>query len=295
MGSSIILITGSTAGIGRAAALDFARKGHHVIATGRRPTALAELKEAAKGNKLDTVVLDVDDQSTIETAKAEVDRITSGYGVDALVNNAGYGCLGPIENIGDAELRKQFDTNVFGLMAVTRAFLPAMRQRGSGRIVNISSMAGRITFPMMGVYHASKYALEALSDALRNEVAGFGVKVVLVEPGFIRTEFTDRAMADVDKHTSTPYAGVMARANHVREKFESTGVEADVVVRAIEKAIFSRSPSARYVAPFSTYFVLALFRFMPTRLMDVLLRSVFGLSPAALRGPAKVQHSPNAS
>ena len=289
MEPSTILITGCTAGIGRAAALTFARKGHRVFATGRRESVLAELREEGKGTKLETLVLDVTDAASIEAARAEVDRRTNGYGLDALVNNAGFGVLGPAECVEDSELRRQFDTNVFGLMAVTRAFVPAMRERGNGRVVNISSMAGRITFPMMGVYHSSKYALEALSDALRNELAAFGVKVVLVEPGFIRTEFTDRAMSEIDRFSTSPYGPVMEQANRVRDRFESTGVDASVVVRAIEKAITSRSPRTRYVAPFSTYFVLALFRLLPTGVMDALLRSVFGLNRAALASakPAK--------
>jgi short-subunit dehydrogenase len=289
MSETTILITGCTAGIGRAAALGLARKGHRVFATGRRESVLAELREEAKGTKLETLVLDVTDAASIEAARAEVDRRTGGHGVDALVNNAGFAVLGPAEAVEDSELRRQFDTNVFGLMAVTRAFLPAMRERGTGRIVNISSMAGRITFPMMGVYHSSKYALEALSDALRNEVAPFGVKVVLVEPGFIRTEFTERAMSDVDRFAASAYGPVMEKAIKVRDRFESTGVDASVVVRAIEKAIVSKRPRTRYVTPFSTYFVLALFRLMPTGIMDAILQSVFGLDRTALTSakPAK--------
>jgi short-subunit dehydrogenase len=282
-----ILITGSTAGIGRATALELARKGHRVIATGRRESALAELREEAKGTKLETVVLDVTDAASITAAKAEVDRLTDGYGVDALVNNAGYAVLGPVESIDDRALREQFDTNVFGLMAVTRAFVPAMRARGRGRVVNISSMAGRITFPMMGVYHASKYALEALSDAMRNELSPFGVRIVLVEPGFIHTEFTDRAMAEVDKFRQSPYAPVMDRANRVRHRFESTGAGPHVVVRAIEAAITRARPRTRYVTPFSVYFVLALFRILPTGLVDRMLRGLFGLVPRAFAASAK--------
>src|ERR1700733_9145953 len=173
MKSLIILITGATAGIGRHAALHLAHAGHRVIATGRRKDALAALAKEAKGTKLETMELDVTVASSIEAAKAEVDKRTDGYGLDVLVNNAGYGLMGPLEEISDADLRAQYDTNVFGLVAMTRAFLPQMRLRGSGRIVNVSSMGGRMTFPFMGAYNSTKYAIESMSDALRMELAPF--------------------------------------------------------------------------------------------------------------------------
>src|SRR5271170_4155342 len=156
-----VLITGATTGIGKHAAIALARKGHRVFATGRNATALERLVADAATPNLETLRLDVTDTGSIAEAAREVGRRTDGEGVFALVNNAGYGLAGPLEEISDANLRAQFDTNVFGLMAVTRAFLPRMRERGAGRIVNVSSSGGRVSIPFFGAYHASKFAVEA--------------------------------------------------------------------------------------------------------------------------------------
>nr|MBA3542080.1 SDR family NAD(P)-dependent oxidoreductase [Deltaproteobacteria bacterium] len=150
--TQIILITGATAGIGRTTALHLAQLGHHVIATGRKVDELVKLRAEGAGSKLDTVTLDVTSAGSIVAAVEEVARLTGGYGIDVLVNNAGYGALGPTSEITDAEMRSQYETNVFGLMSVTRAFLPRMQQRRAGRIINISSVGGRITLPYFGVY-----------------------------------------------------------------------------------------------------------------------------------------------
>jgi NADP-dependent 3-hydroxy acid dehydrogenase YdfG len=150
-----ILITGATAGIGKHVALHLARKGYRVFASGRNAAALERLASEAAGTALETLRLDVTDAASIEAAREEIDRRTDGHGVDVLVNNAGYGLAGALEELADADIRAQFDTNVFGLVAVTRAFLPAMRRRGSGRVLNVSSVGGRITFPLFGAYTAA--------------------------------------------------------------------------------------------------------------------------------------------
>ena len=276
----VVLITGATAGIGRHAALHLARKGFHVFATGRRKEALAELNAQAEGTKLDTFELDVTDAESVRAAVAEVDRRTNGYGLDVLVNNAGYGMLGPLEMISDEDLRAQYATNVFGLMAMTRAFLPKMRERGAGRIVNISSTGGRITFPFMGAYNSSKYAVESLTDALRSEVHPFGIKLVLIDPGFIHTEFADRAMTMAGKYDvpDSPYATLFRRAEKARKGFEAIEVGPDCVCRAIERAVVGRKPLARYVVPLRTYAVLAVFKLLPTRVVDWLQRTILGLN-----------------
>jgi short-subunit dehydrogenase len=280
MNAKTILITGATAGIGRAAALSLARAGHVVIATGRRVEELAKLKTEAAGAALHTVRLDVTSADSIAAAKRAVDELTQGRGIDALVNNAGYGLVGPLDSIADADLRAQFETNVFGLMAVTRAFIPAMRERGAGRIVNVSSMGGKVTFPFMGAYNATKYAVESLSDALRNELAPFGIRVSIIEPGAIHTEFADVSIGFTSKYSdpSNPYAAVMADAEKIRNQFEATAVGPESVVRAIERAITSRRPAARYVAPFRTNFFLLAFRVLPTSWMDAILRAALGLT-----------------
>jgi short-subunit dehydrogenase len=280
-----ILVTGATAGIGRHTALALARAGHRVFAAGRRTNALEALEKEAAAEKLriEGVVLDVTKRDSIEAAKERIDEATDGYGVDAVVNNAGFGMLGPLEDVGDDALRAQFDTNVFGLMAVTRAFLPKMRERGFGRVVNVSSLGGRVTFPLMGAYHGTKYAVEALSDALRNELHPFGIGVSIVEPGYIRTEFADVAMSTIDVPATSPFAPIVARAQELLSLFEKTGVGPEHVARAIRKALESRRPSARYMAPWRTYVGLVLFRIVPTAWMDAILRAATGLRPRALR------------
>jgi short-subunit dehydrogenase len=280
MTKKIVLITGATSGIGRHAALDLARRGYRVFATGRRKEALAGLKAEADGLELEGFEMDVTSADSIAAAVAEIDRATGGHGVDVLVNNAGYGELGPLEQISDADLRRQYETNVFGLMAVTRAFLPRMRQRRAGRVVNISSIGGRTTVPFMGAYNSTKYAVESLSDALRNEMAPFGVEVVLVEPGPIRTEFSDRSMEQLSKYgdPDSPYAAVFARARKIEAQIDATAVGPEHTSWAIRRAIEARRPLARYVVPWRSYAALLAFATLPTRVMDWLLRTFLGLS-----------------
>lgn len=278
-----ILITGATAGIGRHAALELVRQGHHVIATGRRENALVSLaEEAAKigRGKLEGIRLDVTDEAMVREVAADVLARTDGRGIDVLVNNAGYGQMGPLEEVSDAELRKQYDTNVFGLMNVTRAFLPQMRSRASGTIINVSSVGGRTTFPLMGAYNSTKYAVESLSDALRVELEPFGIHVSLVEPGPIRTEFNDTAMAtiDHDRVGASVYAPVVAQAEKFRSQFEKQSAGPEVTTKAIVHAVEARRPRVRYVVPFSSALMLAVLSWMPTRLTDWIFRAAAGLT-----------------
>ncbi len=189
--SKAVLITGCSSGIGHATALRLARGGWDVYATARRPEAIADLREAG----CHTLTLDVTDERSMRDAVAHVEAAAGAVG--ALVNNAGYSQSGAIETVPLDAVRRQFETNVFGLVRLTQLVLPAMRARRWGRIVNVGSMGGRLTFPGGGHYHASKYALEAISDALRFEVAGFGVAVTLLEPGLITTEFGNVATASI--------------------------------------------------------------------------------------------------
>lgn len=279
-----ILITGATSGIGRHAAIHLARAGHRVIATGRSRSALDTLAAEVSTPGFEVLALDVTDAASIAAARAAVLELTSGEGLDALVNNAGYATAGALAELGDDELRAQFDTNVFGLMAVTRAFLPEMFTRGAGRIVNVSSVSGRIPAPMLGAYHASKYALEALSDALRMELQPFGIGVVVVEPGTIRTSFAERTVQEGMRArvADTRYASIYARSDSLAETFAARAAGPEAVTRAIERALVSRSPSARIVAP--AYFGLAilLVRLLPTCWMDALMRRVAGLTRRGL-------------
>jgi len=275
-----ILVTGATAGIGRFVAVNLAARGNRVFATGRNAEALASLasEAASGGHTLSTLQLDVTSPDSIRDAVAAVRAQTGGHGVDVIVNNAGYGQGGPLLEVSDATLREQFDTNVFGLMAVTRAFVPEMLARGRGWIVNVSSVGGRVTFPFFGAYHASKYALEALSDALRAELRSFGVHVALVEPGPIRSQFSERAFGSLPTaQEASPYATSYARAGGIRSVSDRASFGPEHVARAVGKAIGSRWPRARYVAPWFLAIPLALLPVVPTWLTDALFRRVFGL------------------
>lgn len=280
-----VLITGATSGIGRHAALHLAERGWRVFATGRRTDALIALA-AESGGKVETLELDVTDGNSIARASADIDVCTSGYGLDVLINNAGYGAAGPTELITDSDLRAQYETNVFGAMAMIRAFVPAMRRRGHGRVINVSSLGGRFTLPLLGAYNSTKYALESLSDALRVELRPFGVRVILIEPGTIHTGFADRSMLEATKYVndaSSPYAGVLAKSGDLRRLSDRTAVGPACVSRAIERAMTARHPRARYVAPLRMGLGMALLRALPTFVSDAIVGTLTGFSSKNLK------------
>ncbi len=284
--SQTILITGATSGIGRDAALYLSSRGHRVIGAGRNERALAELREAG----VHAVRMDVTDPASIAACAREVDRITDGYGLDVLVNNAGYGLFGPLEILSDEDVRAQFETNVFGLLAVTRTFLPKMRERGAGKVLNVSSVGGRMTFPLGGAYNATKYAVESMSDALRMEVAQFGVSVVLIEPGYIKTGFTGTTvdLAQGYHDESSPYANALALVNSAESSLERFAASPRSVSKAIERAIRARRPRARYVAPWINAFGPWMTYLLPTGLLDWIFARAAGLrsAPSAKALPA---------
>jgi short-subunit dehydrogenase len=303
--SKIVFITGATAGIGRETALHLAKRGHHVIASGRKELELAKLKDEAAGWKLDTVALDVTSPASIAQAVAAVDKLTSGNGPDVLVNNAGFGVLGPTAEIGDAEMRRQYDTNVFGLMNVTRAFLPRMLERRAGRVINVSSVGGRITLPFFGVYNSTKYAVESLSDALRYELRPFGIDVALIEPGVIRTSFEATASAGLGPMRDGAYGAAFAKYEEMSKMANRFASNPIVIAKAIERAVNARRASARYVAPRSTSMILLFRTLAPTRVWDWAMRKVGNLNaktlfatpapaaPAKPKAAAPVHPAPN--
>jgi len=263
-----VLVTGASSGIGRATAIEFARRGHRVFAAARREEALADLAAATPG--ILAIGLDVTDTDSVRQAWDKIDASTGGAGVDVLVNNAGFALSGPIEVLGDADVRRQFGTNVFGLLTMTRTVLPAMRSRGSGRIINISSLVGRTTFAGMGVYGATKYAVEALSDALRQEVAGFGIKVVIIEPGFVATtlgEAADGRPAERGE-ASGAYAAMTAAGDRYVAGQIAKGIAPEKVAAAIVNAAEHPSPRARYVVPGSARALITLLTTLPDKLAD---------------------------
>lgn len=282
--SKIVFITGATAGIGRTTALYLAKLGHHVIASGRKTGELTRLETEAlgRGGKLDVVTLDVTSADSIAAAVEAVARLTGGQGPDVVINNAGFGVLGPTSEISDAEMRRQYETNVFGLMNVTRAFLPRMIERRAGRIINVSSVGGRITLPYFGVYNSTKYAVEALSDALRYELRPFGIDVALIEPGVIRTNFESTAATGLQGLTSGAYRNALAKYDTMSKAADRFASNPIVVAKAIARAVGARRASARYVTPRSTHFVLWLSTILPTSVWDWSMRKIGFLTPEVL-------------
>ncbi|MBM4370451.1 MAG: SDR family oxidoreductase [Deltaproteobacteria bacterium] len=278
MTNQTILITGATSGIGRAAALHLARLGHRVYATGRRLDALEALKAEAGDLPLDVLPMDVNDEDSVAAAAREVHRRTDGYGVDVLVNNAGFARFGPVALVPDDELRAQFETNVFGLVRVVRAFLPAMRERGRGTIINVSSLVGRMNLILQGVYCATKHAVEALSDSLRREVAGFGIRVSVVEPGAIRTGFENTAGARMATYDDDPvYAPALRRWADAGARIYRKAPGPAPVVRTIARIVRARRPRARYVSPSWNVLTLWLVKLLPTSWADRIFRRAVGL------------------
>jgi short-subunit dehydrogenase len=271
--SEAVLITGCSTGIGRATAEHLATRGHTVYATARRLDSIKDLE--AYGCRL--LELDVTDDASMSTAVNVVEQEEGAVGV--LVNNAGYSQSGAVESIPMDAVRRQFETNVFGLVRMCQLVLPRMRAQRWGRIVNISSMGGRLVFPGGGFYHATKFAVEALSDALRFEVQGFGVAVVVIEPGLIRTDFGKAAVGSLAPASADgPYAHFnntvgSATANAYEGGLARLGAGPEAVAKAIEKAI--RRPRARMRVTASARIMIGLRRVMPDAMWDRTMRTNF--------------------
>ena len=243
----IIVITGCSTGIGLVAARHLASRGDRVYATARRPDRSPGLQEAlAAEPNLRTLPLDVTDDGSVASA---IETILAREGhIDALVNNAGIGTFGTIEFAPEAELRATFETNFWGVIRVTRAVLPSMRARRSGVIVNISSVAGRLAGPSMGVYPASKHALEATSEALAREVYSLGIRVAIVEPGFVVTPILDKALDTLRLDAASPYADVERRVHMMFTNAKQVGSDPQAIAEVIEEAIASNASKLRYPA-----------------------------------------------
>ncbi len=274
-----VLITGCSSGIGEETARRLASKGWTVYATARRPEQLAELEGAG----CRTLALDVTDEDSMRTAVAAVEAEEGSVG--ALVNNAGYSLSGAVETLSMDEIRTEFETNVFGLVRMCQLVLPGMRRAGRGRIVNLSSMGGKLTFPGGGAYHASKYAVEAFSDALRFEVAGFGVRVVVVEPGLILTRFGETAAGTVaadggDDQDDGPYGVFNAKVGATtlaayEGPMARLGAGPDAVAKVIERAITAGRPRPRYKVTASARVLMAQRRLVGDRGWDAIMRTQF--------------------
>ena len=275
--SKAVLISGCSTGIGRATALRLARADWKVYATARRPETLAELADAG----CETLALDVTDEQSMQSAVAHVEAADGAVGV--LINNAGYSQSGAIETVPLDSVRRQFETNVFGLVRLTQLVLPKMREQRWGKIVNLGSMGGRLSFPGGGHYHATKHALEAISDAMRYELRGFGIDVILLEPGLITTEFGETAtasMAAVEIDGDDPYATFNATVGAVTKgayegPMRLLGGGPDRVAKTIERTLKRRNPPARITITPSAKLTLGLRRMLPDRVWEAAMGAQF--------------------
>ena len=284
--TSVALVTGASSGIGAATARRLARAGFVVYGAARRLDRLAALE----GEGVRPLALDVTDDASmvaaVERVVAEQGRIEIGLVVgdqqqriDVLVNNAGYGSYGAVEDVPQEEARRQIEVNLFGLARLIQLVLPAMRAQGSGRIVNVTSMGGKIATAFGGWYHASKHAVEGLSDSLRQEVAPFGIDVAVIEPGGIRTEWGGiAARTGLAASADGPY-GERARAAAAmlgNPSAISRGSDPDVVARAIERAVTAKRPRTRYAMGMGAKPILFARRVLPDRAMDAIFARVVG-------------------
>jgi len=275
--SKAVLVTGCSSGIGRATAEHLVTRGWTVYATARRPETLEPL--AAAGCR--TMALDVTDEASMQAAIDAIEQAEGAVGV--LVNNAGYSQSGAVESVPMERVRAQFETNVFGLVRLTQLVLPKMREQRWGKIVNLSSMGGRFTFPGGGFYHATKYAVEAISDALRFEVKGFGIDVILVEPGLIRTSFGEAAVSGMGGAIPPdgPYSDFNARVAQATAGVYESGTLArfggppEAVAKVIERAISSKRPKARYLVTPSARVLIAQRKLLRDRGWDAVMRTQF--------------------
>ena len=263
MSQRTAIVTGASSGIGRATALELVAKGYTVFAAARRTEKISEAQVVG----IEPIFLDVTSQEAIDKA---IDTVMDKTGrIDVLVNNAGYGLMGTIEEVTTQEAQDQFDVNVFGLMNLTKKVLPIMRHQRSGHIINVSSVVGKFGMPTGGWYSASKHALEALSDALRLEMKPFGIKVSIIEPGAIKTEFSEVALGKADEGTRLEtYKQLTAKYKEMAEENSKNAADAYVVAKVIGDAIAAKNPKPRYVVPGQAKVLLATKGLLGDRLFD---------------------------
>jgi short-subunit dehydrogenase len=274
----IAAVTGASRGIGRATALALAGQGYRVFALARTEPDLQALTRDASNRELDIapVVMDItDNRSRLAAVRAILDA-TEGYGLDVLVNNAGYGQMGALEEIPLEKLQRQFDVNVFGLLAFTQPFLPFMRERRRGWVVNVSSAAGLVATPFTGAYNASKFALEGMSDALRLELSPFNVKVILIEPGPIRANFGEAARQSAVLAPNSAYAHFMGRWGGARRGANLLERSPEAVARLIVRTIQSTHPRPRYTITLPAKLGSVARRLVPDVVTDWFLRRAMG-------------------
>ena len=281
-GPRTVVITGASTGIGEACALRMDRLGWRVFAGVRKEADGLALKANAS-DKLTPIMLDVTEQQTIDASAELVTAAVGESGLAGLINNAGVGVGGPLEFIEVDELRRQLEVNVIGQIAVTQAFMPLIR-KSTGRIVNMGSIGGRMATPFLGPYNASKFAMEALTDSLRQELHPWGIHVSIIEPGSISTPIWDKSKAAIDELKETlPEEAMMLYGETVEAvekaliKFEAAGIPPDEVAKFAEHALTARTPKTRYVVGRDAQLQRMLVKWAPDRVRDMLVRSQLGL------------------
>jgi len=267
-GSKVILITGASSGIGKACAEHLASRGHRVFGTSR--------KSPGKGGAVELLSMDVTDERSVQEGVLRVAALAGR--LDVVVNNAGFGIAGAVEETSVEEAKLQFETNVFGVLRVCRAALPLLRRQGSGLIVNVSSIGGLMGLPFEGLYSASKFALEGLSEALRLEVRQFGIGVVLVEPGDIRTSFPANRIWTKESVETSPYGASRRAVRGVLERDEQSAPDAASVARLVGRIVERKAPALRYpVGVFLQRLAVGLKRILPAGLFERMIRSAYKL------------------
>ena len=270
----VALVTGASSGIGEAAAVELARRGFTVYGAARRVERMAALVDRG----LHVIGMDVTDDASMTSG---VERILREQGrIDVLVNNAGYGSYGALEDVPMEEARRQFEVNVFGLARLTQLVLPHLRAQHSGRIVNVSSIGGKMYEPLGAWYHATKFAVEGLSDSLRVELAPHGVHVIVIEPGAIRTEWGGISAASaLERSGDTAYAKQARQLANVYDVADRPGVGADprVVGVVIANAVTARRPRTRYAVPTSAKAILLARRLLTDRAFDAVITRAYGM------------------
>lgn len=265
--SKTVLITGTSSGIGKATVELFSQRGWNVVATLRNPEKASDLA-SLKG--VTVLRLDVTDSATIRDAIAQIgERFVK---LDTVVNNAGYALVGAFEASTPAQIERQFATNVFGLMEVTRAVLPLFRAQGDGTIVNVASVGGRITFPLYSLYHATKWAVEGFSESLHYELAPLGIRVKIIEPGPIKTDFYDRSQDLLSQPGLTAYNDSIDRVMPKLQKSGISGAPPELVAKVIYRAANDRSQRLRYSA--NSALLLTLRKILPDSWFFGILRAI---------------------
>ncbi len=273
-----VVVTGASTGIGEACALHLDRLGFRVFA-GVRSDGAAEALKGKASERLAPVNLDVTDGTLIASAARRVEAAVGKKGLQGLVNNAGIALAGPLEFLPVDALRQQLEVNVIGQIAVTQAFLPLLRA-GTGRIVNIGSISGRLATPFLGPYTASKFALEALTDALRGELQPWGIHVSIVEPSGIATPIWQKSLAAADQllarlppQVNELYGPAITRMRKIAARSGETGMPADVVARAVAHALTVKNPKTRYAVGRGARLTILIAKFVPDRLRDRIIAS----------------------